>query len=120
MPSDCIKRLSVPPVMLDRPLSPVHSVMYPRALRCGLLLCRLRAHLWPAGASVTECWLHWTAGPPSTDVMLARALLDYDELDGLNVPVPGGYQVPVFCTRSPVLQRRRPCVITDLWRMPSC
>ena len=38
--------------------------------------------------------VRWLAGPPSTDVMLARALADYDELDGLNVPVPGGYQVP--------------------------
>ena len=36
------------------------------------------------------------AGPPSTDVMLARALADYDELDGLNVPIPGGYQVHVM------------------------
>jgi len=30
--------------------------------------------------------------------MLARALADYDELDGLNVPVPGGYQVHLLCS----------------------
>ena len=32
-------------------------------------------------------------GCRTTDHMLAAGLAAYDELDGLNVPVPGGFQV---------------------------
>lgn len=39
--------------------------------------------------------------------MLARALADYDELDGLNVPVPGGYQVQLAmsCSHAKLLDK---------------
>ena len=89
-------------LLLTRALSLKHSERHfrERLTRARILLhsdmsqCHISARALPAAARDAECRTHCAAGPPSTDVMLARALHDYDELDGLNVPVPGGYQVP--------------------------